>query len=302
MGTLTVKSSTIQSAADYENKDVNIAMSLNYNTSTGVISLISISGSVTDTTNGEPCCPRNRLRAEVLPVLAELWPGGSESAARCAASLAADEAYLWQLAEEFLAREGRTPLVCEMAALPRPLLVRVLQQLLPKPPEAVHIDAIAALLCEQRPGAALSLPGAEVCLLGGRFCVQPRACEEIAAYEIPLAYGVTPLPCGVAHFYKRGEELPLPEGEYPYVAELAFSAEAVRGALCLRPRKAGERVYSGGCHKLVRKLPAMTGLPRSVRAHAPLLCDGEGVLAVPFGPVRDGARGEAELVVKLFFY
>ena len=42
MGTLTVKSSTIQSAADYENKDVNIAMSLNYNTSTGVISLISI--------------------------------------------------------------------------------------------------------------------------------------------------------------------------------------------------------------------------------------------------------------------
>ena len=53
MGTLTVKSSTIQSAADYENKDVNIAMSLNYNTSTGVISLISISGSVTDTTNGK---------------------------------------------------------------------------------------------------------------------------------------------------------------------------------------------------------------------------------------------------------
>ena len=53
MGTLTVKSSTIQSAADYENKDVNIAMSLNYNTSAGVISLISISGSVTDTTNGK---------------------------------------------------------------------------------------------------------------------------------------------------------------------------------------------------------------------------------------------------------
>ena len=53
MGTLTVKSSTIQSAADYENKDVNIAMSLNYNTSTGVISLISINGSVTDTTNGK---------------------------------------------------------------------------------------------------------------------------------------------------------------------------------------------------------------------------------------------------------
>ena len=47
---------------------------------------------VTDSTNTEGCCPRNRLRLEVLPILEEIRHGASAAAARCAASLAEDEA------------------------------------------------------------------------------------------------------------------------------------------------------------------------------------------------------------------
>lgn len=268
-----------------------------------ILSYCSLNGLdfVTDTTNGEPCCPRNRLRAEVLPVLAELWPCGSERAARCADALAQDEAYLAQVAAEFLAREGVRPAVPAMAALPRPILVRVLQQLLPQPPEAVHIDAVEALLKTARPDAALSLPGARVSLENGRFCVDTEQACEIPFYKIPLTLGNNPLPCGVAQLYPRGALPPLSDTAYPHVAQIAFSAAAVRGGLYVRPRLAGERIYSGGCHKLVRKLPAMTALPKSVRVHAPLLCDDEGVLAVPFGPVRDGAARGADLVLRLLF-
>ena len=51
MGTLTVTSCTKQSAANYLNEDVMMAMSLNYNTDANTGELISINGSVTDKTN-----------------------------------------------------------------------------------------------------------------------------------------------------------------------------------------------------------------------------------------------------------
>lgn len=257
---------------------------------------------VTDTSNAEPCCPRNRLRATVLPVLAELWPEGSESAARCAALLAADEAYLSGEAKRFLDAEGNAPRVAALRALPRPILVRVMQQLLPKPPEAVHLEALCALLEGARPNASLSLPGARVYLFGERLCVQVGEEKEIPYYEVALREGVTSLPCGVA-VLSREKDAPAPaDTEYPFVARIALSEKAIRGQLHLRPRKEGERIALGGQHKLLRKLPAMAAYPPSVRAHMPLPCDDAGVLAVPGGPVRDGAAAQAELFLQLYFY
>ena len=69
----------------------------------------------------------------------------------------------------------------------------------------------------------------------------------------------------------------------------------------LRNRRAGDRILAGKCHKSVRKLPSMADLPLATRERMPLLCDGEGVLAVPFGPVRDGAKKNADSTLYLYF-
>ena len=69
----------------------------------------------------------------------------------------------------------------------------------------------------------------------------------------------------------------------------------------LRNRRAGDRILAGKCHKSVRKLPSMAKLPLETRERMPLLCDAEGVLAVPFGPVRDGARKNADRTLYLYF-
>jgi tRNA(Ile)-lysidine synthetase-like protein len=75
----------------------------------------------------------------------------------------------------------------------------------------------------------------------------------------------------------------------------------MKGAPVLRNRRAGDRILSGKCHKVVRKLPAMAALPPKVRERMPLLCDDEGVFAVPFGPLRDGAKKGADQTLYLFF-
>lgn len=257
---------------------------------------------VTDSTNNEPCCARNRLRLEVIPVLRELWPNAALCAARCAATLAEDEAYLTSLADDFIKQEGATPACASLAALPSPIFARVMQALLQKPPEASHIDALASLVREARPHAALSLPGATARIERGCLCIENSAPREFAPYTVTLHEGVNEFPCGVAvltsGLAETNEAL---ARTYPYTVRIRFSMTATEGTLTLRPRGVGERIISGGNHKLVRKLPCMSRYPLAVRARMPLLCDDKGVLAVPDGPVRDGAAKPHDTTLLLYF-
>lgn len=259
---------------------------------------------VTDSTNAEACCPRNRLRMEVLPVLNELWPTGAVSAARCARSLAEDEAYLVGEAERFLAREGDAPTLAALHGLPRPIRVRVLRRMLPKPPEATHIDDICALIARARPHATLSLPGCTVCVEDGRLCVQAMREEPPEAYEITLHEGENPLP-GDIGMAVVGTPAALsryvPKKVYKHSTRLSFSSAILNGSPVLRPRRAGDRILSGGKHKLVRKLSCMAPFSLAERARMPLLCDEAGVVAVPFGPLRDGAAKNPDQHLLLLF-
>jgi hypothetical protein len=195
-------------------------------------------------------------------------------------------------------------LLTALAALPRPILVRVLRALLPMPPEATHIEAISAFVQRAQPHAALSLPGCTVCVEGGRFCVQAKAQLPCADYAITLREGENPLPDGIGvavlgstavHSHLTGKNI------YRYETRLSFSSATIKGSLVLRPRRAGERILCGGKHKLVRRLGCMAPFSLAERARMPLLCDDEGVVAVPFGPLRDGSAREPDLTLLLFF-
>ncbi len=259
---------------------------------------------VTDSTNAEPCCPRNRLRNEVTPLLRELWPAAATNAARCAVTLAKDEAYLTELADDFLAAHGNSPSIVALAALPSPVFARVLRALLPKPPEAVHIAAAEGLVRTARPHARVNVPGAVLCVRCGKLCVLRDPPAAVPDYEVTLSPGETPLPngMGVALLAEHADEAVISEHStrFAHTARISLSAAFCEIPLFLRPRRAGDRILSGGCHKSVRKLPALSLFSPEERARMPLLCDSDGVLAVPFGPVRDGAAGRA-LTLFLFF-
>ncbi len=257
---------------------------------------------VTDSTNNEPCCARNRLRLDVIPVLRELWPNAAHCAARCAATLAEDEAYLGSLASDFIKQEGRTPSCTALSALPTPIFARVMQSLLPAPPEATHIEALRALVREAKPHAALSLPGTTVRIENGYLCIEETPPRELIPYEISLQAGIHSFPYGIA-VLTHGEATvdQTLARVYPYTARIRFSMAATEGALILRPRGVGERIASGGNHKLVRKLPCMSRYPLAVRKRMPLLFDAQGVVAIPNGPVRDGATAPRDTTLLLYF-
>ena len=261
---------------------------------------------VEDSTNDQGCCTRNRLRLEVMPVLAELYPKGSKSAARCAETLAQDERFIKDCAEEFLKREGHEPSVAALASLPHSVFARVMQLMLPTPPEQVHIEALAELCRRAVPHSSLSLPQGRVAVEGGRLVLAPTVATAVD-YSVPLTLGthsLAPLD-GIAVVCDAHEVHALAIiGQYRYEAHISLPSAAIRGKLYARPRREGDKLLQGGMHKAVRRLQGLSALPPDVRARMPLLCDDNGVLAVPFCPSRDGIGEKSvkkDICVHLYF-
>ena len=86
-----------------------------------------------DETNLAPLCQRNRLRGQVMPLLAAENPRAAEHIAQSAALLAMDDAYLQTLADALLAHAllDAPPLLClpkaPLLAAPLPVAVRALR-------------------------------------------------------------------------------------------------------------------------------------------------------------------------------
>ncbi len=260
---------------------------------------------VTDSTNEEAFCQRNFLRLRVLPLLAELQPNAALLAARCAEALASDEQYLDGMAAEFLSREGATPHVAALLVLPRPILVRVMRRLLPEPPAAVHLAAIRALLEGGKPHATLSLPPKTVLRIeNGRLTVSKKTAKEKNGYKMLLCRSENEIKSADALVILGGigetKEKEL-HARYAYHQRVKIRSTAVAGTLSVRSRATGDVILSGGMHKIVRRLSPLRVLPPEVRARMPLLVDDNGILAVPYGAVRDGATARADLAVDFYF-
>ena len=114
-----------------------------------------------DPTNAEPAYVRNRIRSELLPLLAELHPGAEANIRALAARLRAEgEALDTIVDEQILAGRTQIPLV-ELRALDDGLRPLVVQRLA----DAVHAGAGAAGVarrtsdvCAMGPDALLDLP------------------------------------------------------------------------------------------------------------------------------------------------
>ncbi len=246
---------------------------------------------VEDSTNGEGCCTRNRLRLEVAPVLEELYPGAARNAARAAESLREDEAFLAELAPNYLQGEGDAPALATLAALPRPVFARVMRTLLPDSLERLHVDALWELCQAPTPHATLDLPGARVSIEGGRLQIAQRR-APVADYALTLHEGENPLPCGgTVWVLPTGSEPPFSPTVHRFVVKIPLCSSKIKGALCARNLRPGDRLRAGGVNRAVRRL-AGSEIPLSTRATMPLLADDGGVLACPFGKnhnVRDDA-------------
>ena len=246
-----------------------------------------------DSSNGDVRITRNRLRHELMPVIARIAPTGVTALARFASAAEQDERHLTQEAR----RRGRLAVLGQLpaggvqlaratiVALPPALSRRVVREVIESLRSTVsrrHVDEVLHLAGSQRTHGHLDLSG--VCVdmdarivrlaaSGAAMRVPPVVFEHAlpvpGSVEIPETSGVIE-----ASYQKAGLRTAL----YPTGRVAAFQASALPLPLVVRSRRPGDRfrpLGSPGSRKLQDVLVDRK-VPRDTRDRLPIVTDAEG--------------------------
>lgn len=260
---------------------------------------------VTDSTNADTLYARNRIRAEVTPVLDSLFDGVAVRTVEMSEELREDEAYLASLADDFFQKE-QTPrglAIDALRELPLPIRKRVLRrwvrEMCGRDAARVHIDALLALVGSVGQGnteAALPQGCVAVCELGYLRILPPKADgsaqkdRETEAFSFAFCEGEYTLLDGAIRVCVQKEE----NGRKVHnlstqtcINSQVFSV-IIKNGLYWRVRREGDVILMGGMHRKLRKLYNAAKIPARMRDAIPLLCDEEGIVWAPFAGNRDG--------------
>jgi tRNA(Ile)-lysidine synthase len=255
-----------------------------------------------DETNLDPRFARNRVRAEVLPVLRDLSPAAERNIAETHAELREDAELLERIVLEALeaagSAAGAVAIRAEALAGSEPALRRLALRALAERAagRAVPLGrwrAVEIMRLAARP------EGGEVDLGGGlrAVCehgfVRFETSDEAAAAPAPVALTV-PGAVRLGRWEVRAELHPGPlEPAGPDLATL--DASTLRGALEVRTWREGDRIRPLGMEgtKSLQDLFTDRGVPRSLRHSLPVVTVGDRVAWVAGVAVSEDFRLEA---------
>lgn len=242
-----------------------------------------------DPTNADPRYLRNAIRRDLLPLLGERFNRRVvEALVRTADVLRDDDALLDEIAAKRRAEIGapggepgeRIPLG-PFAELPPALQRRIIRQVAPLDAEAT--ERVRMLALGGASGDAVDLPGPLNARLEYGFLVLGRTVPSRAAPPQPAALdvpGVTDLPewgFRVTAWLESAPPAAWPEGRRACVLD----ADRLRLPLGVRPARSGDRFRPLGMTRAKKVGDFFTDqkVPRSLRAHAPVVVDASGTVA-----------------------
>ncbi len=266
---------------------------------------------VTDNTNSDLAYTRNYLRSEVLPRLATIVPEPETAVMRMSEALSHDAALLDGLAAQALGdapRRGDSVEAAYLSALPEALRRRVLTLLYEEqrepsavdvPIEHTHLTAISRLLTAGKPSFSLAVPNRLFAYVSdGLFSFR----REISGAEpfvgrLPVSLGSNSFPPDFSltlSLVDGGVQVRCSSNLYKIDIETAIFADIIKGELYARTRDAGDAYFFRGHTHSLKKLYNEKHIPTELRPHLPILCDDEGILWVPFCPVREKRSSKTE--------
>jgi tRNA(Ile)-lysidine synthase len=235
---------------------------------------------VRDPANEDPAYARARVRAGLLPALAEVHPGAEANVAAFAERLRDEGELLGPLLDAARARAAggdglsAAALASEPPAMRRLLIRRLIAEAgLPAGAAAAEPVARALALLDGPPGGIADLGrGAIAALEGGRLVVAsaPAPPPEPVALDVP----------GRARFGAVSVRASAGVGDAPRPGRVAVRSDAL-GPLTVRPPRPGDRLaLAGGGRRAVGRLLADAGVPARLRGEVPVVATPERVVWV----------------------
>ena len=274
-------------------------------------------GHVEDCTNSDDSYARNRIRHQVVPVLRQLNPRLTESAAETMGYLRADDDYLNAQAAAACrnARWAEDDLVIEaryIAQLPAAIAPRAVRRLLEMMGDggavncsAAHLKAVVGLARGDDPSAVVHLPGGRLAQRVYKELLLTTQSPPLPPFlPTPLALDGETEVAGTP-WRVRCRPVRCPDGSDRQPGALYLAREALAPPLVLRPRQTGDEISlpRRGGTKSLKKLFIDEKVPRRERERIPVLADGRGVAAVAgFGPDQGRTAQPGQSAYEILFW
>ena len=256
---------------------------------------------VTDSTNADNDYTRNKIRNQVIPILKEINLGVVKNTSRAIEALKYDSSFLKNMTESFIEQNCKDlsidlRTVCNT---PPSIINRALISLYSKISngetlEAIHVNAIKELANKGIPHSSASLPSSiEVVVEDGRLCfIHKKKRSKITDFNIALKNGINTIEDAKIDIFVDIE--PYSKNIYKKSIFLYIDFDKIKGVLTARNRKTGDKILSGGFHKSVKKLMNEKKIPLELRSRIPIICDENGVVAIPFVAICDNVRAKKD--------
>ncbi len=253
---------------------------------------------VTDSTNFEDDCTRNKLRLNIIPQLKEIFGTPEKSGARLATSAKEDSDFILSEAARFMSECGGGISQSKLCALHPSVAKRAIrigyERSFSASLERVHVEDVLRFASTGKNGS-ISLPHGALAVFEDRILTfRSDVVEEkaVESYKIALSEGFTPID---GTFFavcvtKNGSTEQIDESIYTPYASAYVNVDI--GALYAANRKEGDVILDGGVHKRVKKLMCDKKVPRSDRSSLPLILADDEIVYVPLCAVSDGIRAK----------
>jgi tRNA(Ile)-lysidine synthase len=254
---------------------------------------------VEDETNGDTRLTRNRIRHEILPRMEAINPRAVEAMGRLCKLAQAQNDYVLSEAEKVLAERMRGEVLADVRDLHPGLRGAVLREYLLRQgltgcayEDILRLEALLFMGAGRRVSLGKELFERDT--NGLRRVIMKRT---DGPYPLKMGENVTPL----GRF--RVEAGPVPAQLDLGPNAQVLDADEVKGTLCVRSRREGDRVrlLGGGTRKLSDVLTDKK-TPRAVRDRVPLVTMGEEIVWIagiaPCSPCRIGPGSARALTIK----
>ena len=254
---------------------------------------------VTDSTNTDTDYTRNKIRAQVIPVLKEITQKPEKKAADTSVLLRRDNEFISDSADRFykehIKDDGTLPLSAinsAHGAIASRAIIRLYDERADKDAESlelVHIDGIIKLCMRAVPHSSLSLPSKMTAVIENSSLKIMKKSERKATDAIPFDILAKK---GNNFISQINAEIIIGNTQrqiniYKKSIQMTIDSAKIKGTLRLRSRHEGDKIFMGGMHKSLKKLMCDKKIPLEERFRLPVVCDGDEIVAVPFVGVSD---------------
>ena len=270
---------------------------------------------VTDSTNTDTDYTRNKIRANIIPVLKEITSSPERKAADASALLRRDDELLSAMADELTQKAVNGALLisdihASHEAISSRAIIKLFARVCDVSLEQVHVNDILRLCKSANQGARISLPCGFCAVIDDSrlkfVCATALSAQEVEDYVISAKDGENYISQTNAEIIigKSHKEINI----YKKSIKFDINSAKINGALTLRKRLAGDRIFMGGMHKSIKKLMCDKKVPTDLRDRIPIICCGDEIIAVPFVGVCDKVdpqkcvKDEAQKILPIQFY